>query len=123
MPHRTTPSLGPRFAPPKRPQRMLAVALLAGVLFNQPFLRIFDRGASVGFGGVPMIYLYLFAAWALVIVLMVTVVEVRAEPAAANEDAAAGPGAAGHSAASGHAAPSAHTPPGALDASRDRTEG
>lgn len=110
MPHRITTALGTRFAPPRRPQRMLAVALLAAVLFNQPFLRIFDRGAGTGIAGIPLIYLYLFAAWALVILLMVSVVELRAEPTAAGDERAAG------SSSTASVAPAAH------EAHRDGTE-
>lgn len=70
---------------------MIGVALLAAVLFNQPFLRIFDRGPAAGLGGVPLIYIYVFAAWALVILLMMLVVETRVPPApsAADDEAAA----------------------------------
>lgn len=77
MPHRLAVSWGTKFAPPRRPQRMIAIALLAAVLFNQPLLRVFDRGPATTLVGVPIIYLYLFAAWALVIVLMISVVERR----------------------------------------------
>lgn len=87
MPHRSVISVGTRFAPPKRPQRTIAVALLAIVLFNQPLLRVFDHGAKTTVFGLPVIYVYLFAAWALVIALMISIVEMRDKPGGANRKA------------------------------------
>jgi hypothetical protein len=48
----------------------LAVALLGGVLLNRPLLDVFDRGIAVGPGGWPLVYLYVFGAWALVVLLL-----------------------------------------------------
>jgi hypothetical protein len=93
MPHRSIITIGQRFAPPKRPQRTIAVALLAVVLFNQPLLRVFDHGAKTTVFGLPVIYVYLFAAWALVIALMITIVELRDQSGGSNrkaEDSASG---------------------------------
>ncbi len=75
MPHRQTPGLGPSLAPPRRPERTLAVALAAVIAFNQPLLRIFDLGADATVAGLPVVYLYLFAAWGLVIGLLAAAVE------------------------------------------------
>lgn len=46
---------------------MIALFLLALVLFNPPLLRLFGAPASIF--GVPLIYAYILGAWAAVIVL------------------------------------------------------
>ncbi|MGV8967246.1 MAG: hypothetical protein ACOH2F_13315 [Cellulomonas sp.] len=51
-----------------RNARLLAVAALALLLFNFPFLALFGAPALVA--GVPVLWVYLFAAWALVIALV-----------------------------------------------------
>ena len=51
-------------------ERGIAVALLGAVLLNQPLLDVVDRGIGVGLGGWPLIYLYVFGAWGLVILLL-----------------------------------------------------
>jgi len=49
-------------------QRLAAVCLLGGVLFNYPLLSLFNQpGALLE---VPLLYLYLFGAWATLIGLM-----------------------------------------------------
>ena len=48
--------------------RLVAVAAVALLLFNFPFLAIFD--VHVLPGGVPLLWAYLFAAWATVIALV-----------------------------------------------------
>jgi hypothetical protein len=48
--------------------RLLAVAGLALVLFNYPMLAVFDKPVLVA--GVPLLWAYLFIAWALVIALV-----------------------------------------------------
>jgi lysylphosphatidylglycerol synthetase-like protein (DUF2156 family) len=54
-------------------QRLVAVFLAAVLLFNYPLLSLFDRAESVL--GVPILYLYLFAAWVAVIAAITWVVE------------------------------------------------
>ena len=49
-------------------QRFLALCMLGVVLFNFPVLALFNVGGSVF--GIPILYAYIFAAWALVIALM-----------------------------------------------------
>ena len=49
-------------------QRFLALCMLGVVLFNFPVLALFNVGGSIF--GIPVLYAYIFAAWALVIVLM-----------------------------------------------------
>lgn len=58
-------------------QRLVAIFLAGCVLFNYPVLSLFDRAATVL--GVPLIFAYLFAAWAGLIILMVWVVERRSD--------------------------------------------
>ncbi len=48
-------------------ERSLALFALAFIALNFPILSLFDRGAV--FFGVPAFYLYLFASWAMLIVL------------------------------------------------------
>jgi hypothetical protein len=56
-------------------QRLVAVFLVAVLLFVSPVTTLFDRGAFLF--GVPVLYLYLFAAWAAVIVAITWIVERR----------------------------------------------
>ena len=59
----------------RRGQRMIALCVLGCVLFNFPILALFNvRGA---FFGVPVLYAYIFIAWALLIALMAWVAEKR----------------------------------------------
>jgi hypothetical protein len=48
--------------------RLLALAALAFALFNYPLLSVFDVDAVVL--GVPLVWLYLFGCWAVLIVLV-----------------------------------------------------
>jgi hypothetical protein len=57
-------------------ERLVALFILGVVLFNPPFLSIFNRSAHLF--GVPLLYLYLVLAWALLIALTGLLVE-RAE--------------------------------------------
>ena len=59
--------------PNVKEQRLAAIFLLGCVLFNYPLLALFDYPALVG--GIPVLYAYVFAAWALVIALLAAVVE------------------------------------------------
>lgn len=54
-------------------QRLLAVFLLGALLFNYPLLSLFNRAAYVA--GIPVLYLYIFGAWALLIGLAALIVE------------------------------------------------
>jgi len=56
-------------------QRLAALFLLGFLLFNYPILTLF-AGSSHVFG-VPVLYFYVFAVWALLIGLMALVVERR----------------------------------------------
>ncbi|HZJ05101.1 MAG TPA: hypothetical protein VFD59_06480 [Nocardioidaceae bacterium] len=50
-----------------RSARLTAAAVFALLLFNYPFLAVFDRGILVL--GVPVLWVYLFIVWAFVIAL------------------------------------------------------
>ena len=52
----------------QRNARMVAVAALAGLLLNYPVLALFDVDANVL--GVPVLWAYLFTAWAVVIAVV-----------------------------------------------------
>jgi hypothetical protein len=54
-------------------QRLVAVFLLGCLLLNFPLLSLFERNATVG--GVPLLFVYVFAAWIAVIALVALVVE------------------------------------------------
>jgi hypothetical protein len=56
-------------------QRLIALFVLGWLLFNYPVLSLFNVPAQVF--GVPVLYAYIFAAWALLVVLMAFVVEAR----------------------------------------------
>jgi hypothetical protein len=57
----------------KQSQRLGALFVLGWLLFSYPLLALFNGGGSVF--GVPLLYAYLFGAWAGLIVLMAVVVE------------------------------------------------
>jgi len=53
--------------------RLVAVFLLGVLLFNYPLLALFNRDVSVF--GIPLLYAYIFLAWALLIGLLVLITE------------------------------------------------
>lgn len=53
--------------------RLAALFILGALLFNYPLLALFNHPAQVG--GVPVLYVYMFAAWALLVGLLALVVE------------------------------------------------
>lgn len=55
--------------------RLIAAFLIGCVLFNYPVLSLFDR--STEFLGIPLLFAYVFFAWALVIALMAWAIERR----------------------------------------------
>jgi hypothetical protein len=57
----------------RKAQRLVALCLLGFLLFNYPILALFNRAGLLF--GIPVLYAYIFAAWALVIALMAIVVE------------------------------------------------
>ncbi len=58
---------------PVKSQRLIALFLLGTLLFNYPLLAVFDR-VALAFG-VPVLYVYVFSCWALLIGLLALVVE------------------------------------------------
>ena len=56
-------------------ERLGALFLLGLVLFNPLVLRVFDVGARTTVFGIPLLYLYLFVGWAVLVGLMVVVTE------------------------------------------------
>lgn len=54
-------------SPSSRAERLIALFAVAFLLFNYPLLSLFAGDAVVL--GVPVLYLYLFVAWATVIAL------------------------------------------------------
>jgi putative effector of murein hydrolase LrgA (UPF0299 family) len=52
--------------------RLTAVAALGFLLFVPPLIGVFDRGAQMA--GVPVIWVYLFVAWAVIIGLVAATV-------------------------------------------------
>ena len=56
----------------KRP-RLVGLFLLGCLLFNYPMLTLFNVRATLL--GVPLLYTYLFAAWALLIMLAAFIME------------------------------------------------
>jgi len=55
-------------------QRLAAIFLMGCILLNYPILSLFTRPGG-GIAGIPLLYAYLFGAWALLIGLMAVVVE------------------------------------------------
>jgi len=68
-------------------ERLGAVFLLGLILFNPLLVQIFDGGADVALFGVPLLYLYLFIGWAVLIGLMAVVTERTSAHAGATREA------------------------------------
>ena len=58
-------------------ERLVAVFMGGCVLFNYPLLSLFDRSATVF--GIPLLYAYVFVAWAGLIALMAWFIERRVD--------------------------------------------
>jgi hypothetical protein len=54
-------------------RRLFAVCMFGVILFNYPMLALFNVAATAF--GIPILYLYIFAAWILLIACMAYVVE------------------------------------------------
>lgn len=59
--------------PSIKTHRLAAVFVLGALLFNYPLLALFNHPALIG--GVPILYVYAFVAWALLVGLLVLVIE------------------------------------------------
>ena len=56
----------------RRGQQLVGLFLLGCLLFNYPLLYLFNADHRIF--GVPLLYVYVFAAWALLIVLVALVI-------------------------------------------------
>jgi hypothetical protein len=56
-------------------QRLVALFLFGNLLFNYPLLALFNRQDNIA--GIPVLYLYVFAAWAALIALLAYIIEKR----------------------------------------------
>ncbi len=56
-------------------QRLAAIFLMGCILLNFPVLFLFSRPVDVG--GIPLLYAWVFGAWAFMIALMAVVTERR----------------------------------------------
>jgi hypothetical protein len=63
--------------PSVKGQRLVALFLLGLLLFNYPLLDLFAGPGQIF--GIPVLYVYVFSAWALLLALMAIVVEKRAD--------------------------------------------
>ena len=63
--------------PSVKGQRLVALFLLGLLLFNYPLLDLFAGPGRVF--GIPILYVYVFAVWALLLALMAIVVEKRSD--------------------------------------------
>jgi hypothetical protein len=59
--------------PERKGQRMVAICMLGALLFNFPVLALFNVPGTLF--GIPLLYAFIFAAWAAVIALMAVVVD------------------------------------------------
>jgi hypothetical protein len=59
--------------PESKGQRLVALCMLGMLLFNYPLLALFNVPATLL--GVPMLYAYIFIAWAVLIALMAFLAE------------------------------------------------
>jgi hypothetical protein len=57
----------------RKGERLVGLFLLGCLLFNYPLLALFNLRATVL--GIPSLYAYLFAAWALLVVLVAVIME------------------------------------------------
>ena len=56
-------------------QRLIALFIFGCLLFNYPVLSLFNVAAEAF--GVPVLYAYIFAAWAVLVAMMAYVVEAQ----------------------------------------------
>ena len=61
--------------PTLKGQRLVALFLLGCLLFNYPLLSLFTGDMRIW--GIPLVYVYLFCAWAVLIAAMALIIERR----------------------------------------------
>lgn len=59
--------------PERKGQRLVALCMLGALFFNFPVLALFNVPGTLF--GVPILYAYIFIAWAVLIALMALVVD------------------------------------------------
>jgi hypothetical protein len=64
----------------RKAPRLVALCMLGCVLFNYPVLALFNVSGSVL--GIPILYFYIFTAWAVFILLMALAVDRGSWPGA-----------------------------------------
>ncbi len=60
----------------RRAPHLVALCMLGCLLFNYPVLALFNVNGAVL--GIPILYFYIFSAWAVLILLMALAVDRRA---------------------------------------------
>lgn len=63
--------------PSVKGQRLAALFLIGSLLLNYPLLSLFSEGKEIF--GIPLLYIYIFSVWGLLIGLMALVVEMRGD--------------------------------------------
>jgi hypothetical protein len=63
--------------PRSKSQLLMGLFLLGCVLFNYPILTLFNRRIAIF--GIPLLYLYLFMAWTVIIVAIMLITKARAK--------------------------------------------
>ena len=58
-------------------RRMVGLFLLGALIFNFPLLSLFNRPVLIL--GIPVLYLYLFGAWLLIVLLMLILSRSKAD--------------------------------------------
>lgn len=66
--------------PALRTERLVAAFLLGLLLFMPPFLAVASRDITIA--GIPLLYLWLFGGWALLIAVLALIVEAPSGEAA-----------------------------------------
>lgn len=60
----------------RKAPRLVALCLLGCLLFNYPILALFNVNGAVF--GIPILYFYIFSAWAALILLMALAIDLGA---------------------------------------------
>lgn len=58
-------------------RRLASLCLLGMLLFNFPLLCLFNRAVLIA--GIPLLYLYLFGTWTLIIALILVISRLKTE--------------------------------------------
>lgn len=66
-----------------RTTRLIGLFLLGYLLFNHPLISLFNHPTMVW--GIPLLYVYLFGVWALIIILMALIAKGKSRPSTGKE--------------------------------------